>query len=65
MKIDTKFSKNDIAYFPVDVNTIIKVKIKSIEIKVLIDSEIKYISDTGKEFFEKDLLNKREVTELL
>ncbi len=65
MKIDTKFSKNDIAYVAIDPSTIIKVKIKSIEIKVLVDSEIKYISDTGKEFFEKDLLNKREVTDLL
>ncbi len=65
MKIDTKFSKNDIAYVAIDPNTIIKVKIKSIEIKVLVDTETKYISDTGKEFFEKDLLNKREVTELL
>ncbi len=65
MKIDTKFSKNDIAYVAIDPNTIIKVKIKSIEIKVLVDTETKYISDTGKEFLEKDLLSKREVTELL
>ncbi len=65
MKIETKFSKNDIAYVMPDLNTVIRVKIKSIEVKVDSETEVKYLSGNGKEFFEKELLNKREINELL